>query len=86
VNSTLKNFPVDVMSTCSSLKCPNISDETGDFSKYIYYEILDYIKMTPYLFCFRVPVTARSKAWVSGRSLASIAGSNPAGIMDVFLL
>ena len=31
-------------------------------------------------------VTARSKAWVCGRSLAGIAGSNPAGSMDVRLL
>jgi len=30
-----------------------------------------------------VPVTARSKAWVYGRSLAGIVGSNPAGDMDV---
>ena len=33
-----------------------------------------------------IPVVARSKAWVCGRSLASIAHSNPAGDMDVFLL
>jgi hypothetical protein len=32
--------------------------------------------------CKTIPVTARSKAWVCGRSLASIAGSNPAGSMD----
>ena len=31
-------------------------------------------------------VAARSKAWVCGRSFAGIAGSNPAGRMDVFLL
>ena len=31
-------------------------------------------------------MTARSKAWVCGRSLAVIAGSNPAGIMGVCLL
>ena len=30
-----------------------------------------------------MPVTARSKAWVYGRSLAGIVGSNPAGGMDV---
>ena len=29
------------------------------------------------------PVAARSKAWVCGRSLAVIVGSNPAGGMDV---
>ena len=28
----------------------------------------------------------RSKAWVCSRSLAGIAGLNPAGDMDVFLL
>jgi hypothetical protein len=32
-----------------------------------------------------IPVTARSKAWVYGRSLAGIAGSNLAGGMDVCL-
>jgi hypothetical protein len=31
-------------------------------------------------------VVARSKAWVCGRTLAEIAGSNPAGDMDVCLL
>jgi len=33
-----------------------------------------------------IPVAARSKAWVCGRSLAGIAGSNPVGGMDVCLL
>ena len=33
-----------------------------------------------------VPVAARSKAWVCGRSMFGIAGSNPAGGMDVRLL
>jgi hypothetical protein len=33
-----------------------------------------------------VPVAARSKAWVCGRSLAGISGSNPAGDMEVGLL
>jgi hypothetical protein len=32
------------------------------------------------------PVAARSKAWVYGRSLAAIVGSNPAEGMDVSLL
>jgi len=31
-------------------------------------------------------VTARSKAWVCGRSLAEVVGSNPAEGMDVCLL
>ena len=30
-----------------------------------------------------ISVAARSKAWVYGRSLAGIVGSNPAGGMDV---
>jgi hypothetical protein len=32
------------------------------------------------------PVTAQSKTWVCGRSLAGIAGSNPTDVMDVFLV
>jgi hypothetical protein len=32
-----------------------------------------------------IPVDVRSKAWVSGRSLYGITGSNPAGGMDVCL-
>jgi hypothetical protein len=35
---------------------------------------------------FKIPVAARSKAWVCGRSLAATAGSNPAECMDVCLL
>ena len=31
-----------------------------------------------------IPVAARFKAWVCGRSLAGIVGSNPAGDMDVY--
>jgi hypothetical protein len=30
-----------------------------------------------------IPVAVRSKAWVYGRSLTGIVGSNPAGGMDV---
>jgi hypothetical protein len=33
-----------------------------------------------------IPVATRSKAWACGRSLARIAGSNPSGGMDIFLL
>jgi hypothetical protein len=33
-----------------------------------------------------IPAAARAKAWVCGRSLARIAGSNPAGGMDVSLV
>jgi len=33
-----------------------------------------------------IPVAARPKGWYCSRSLAGIAGSNPAGSMDVCLL
>jgi hypothetical protein len=33
-----------------------------------------------------IPVAARSKAWVFGRSLTGIVGLNPTGVMDVCLL
>ena len=33
-----------------------------------------------------IPVAARSQAWVCGRSLAGITGSNPEGSMDICLL
>jgi hypothetical protein len=36
--------------------------------------------------CRPIPVAALFKAWVCGRSLAGIAGSIPAGGMDVCLL
>jgi hypothetical protein len=34
-------------------------------------------------FVLPIPLAARSEAWVCGRSLAGIVGSNPAGGMDV---
>ena len=39
-----------------------------------------------YFSALPISVAARSKAWVCGRSHAGIAGSNPAGNMDVTLL
>jgi len=30
-----------------------------------------------------IPLTALSEAWFCARSLAGIAGSNPAGVMDI---
>ena len=41
-----------------------------------------------YCYMYVEPTTAaaRSKTWVCGRPLAEIAGSNPAGDTDVFLL
>ena len=41
--------------------------------------------LTPTIFSTPIQVAARSKAWVFGRSLAGITGSNPAGGMDVCL-
>jgi len=37
-------------------------------------------------FCPMPPVAARSKAWVGGRLLTGIVGSNPAGNVNVCLL
>jgi len=42
--------------------------------------VLDYVYTMP-----TIPVAARSKAWVCGRSLAGIVGSNPTGGIDVSL-
>jgi hypothetical protein len=42
--------------------------------------VLDYVYTMP-----TIPVAARSKAWVCGRSLAGIVGSNPARGIDVSL-
>jgi hypothetical protein len=38
-----------------------------------------------YIYCLPIPVTALSKAWVCGHSLAGIVGSNPTWGMDVWL-
>jgi hypothetical protein len=40
------------------------------------------------LVCVLMPieVALRSKAWVCGRSLVAIVGSNPAGVMDASLV
>jgi hypothetical protein len=40
---------------------------------------------TSYNYDLPIPVAARSKAWVCGRLVAGIAGSNPARGMDVCL-
>ena len=48
-------------------------------NKYIYF----FIGLTAFQL---IPVVTRSKTYVCGRWLAGIAGSNPAGGVDVFLL
>ena len=35
--------------------------------------------MTPCIYSMAIPLATRSKAWVYGRSVAGMAGSNPAG-------
>jgi hypothetical protein len=34
----------------------------------------------------QIPMAVRAEAWVCDRSISGIAGSNPAGGVDVFLL
>ena len=55
------------------------------YRKYIYQSC---IKLLSHILKLHqpIPVAERYKAWVCGRSLAGIAGSNPAGGMDVCLL
>jgi hypothetical protein len=62
------------------------------------YNLLEINGLYAYTFSFKVlsagsiktfspiPVAAQSKVWDCGRSLAAIAGSNPAGSMDIFIL
>jgi hypothetical protein len=38
-----------------------------------------------YIILWSIPVAARSKAWVCGRSIAGIVGLNPTGRMDACL-
>jgi hypothetical protein len=47
---------------------------------------ITYIHYISYPYKTPIPVAARFKEWVCGRSLAGIAGSNPAGGMDACLL
>jgi hypothetical protein len=45
-----------------------------------------YISLKKVLYKSPMPVAARSKAWVCGRSVTGIVGSNPVEGMDVCLL
>ena len=49
-------------------------------------EVLRYFVYRPVTNIPPIPVAARSKALVCGRSLGGIAGSNRSGGMDVYLL
>ena len=48
--------------------------------------LLPILLFLPVKFIPKIPAEVRCKAWVCGRSLDGIAGSNPAGGMDVCLL
>jgi hypothetical protein len=47
---------------------------------------MNFVNYVVYTYSLPIPVAARFKATVCGRSLAGISGSNPAGDMDVSLL
>ena len=69
-------YKVSNLESCLCFPCRPF-ESTGSTSDILKY---DPIKTVP------VPVAARSKAWVCGRSPAEIVGSNPTGDMDVCLL
>jgi hypothetical protein len=47
-----------------------------------FYTVYVYLPFV-YMYILPIPVAARSKAWVFGRSLAGVVSSNPVGSMDV---
>ena len=51
-----------------------------------YHVVLSYMFVLLLYVDWSVTVPVRSKAWVFGRPIAGIVGSNPAGGMDVCLL
>ena len=62
----------------------NIADKIPTKFKITVNSLLKFFVSTYY--SLPIPVAERFKAWICGRSLAGIAGSNPAGGMDVCLL
>ena len=60
-------------------------DSATDFLVTVLVSVKVYVNIGECVNIMAIPVSARSKAWVCGRSLAAIAGSNPAGNMDVSL-
>jgi hypothetical protein len=46
----------------------------------------DAVMRNNYYWRWSISLAARSKAWVCGRTLAGIVGSNPAGGVDICLL
>jgi len=84
---------VEVFAEKSEILISKLQKEVGskgfDVFPYITKCTLDIIcgrKFTSAMSYLLVPVTARSKAYVCGRSLAEIAGSNPTVGMDVSML
>ena len=68
--------------------CPSVSQWSSNTSTF--FGIFKNLKCSIFfvVYCVNKPilVAVRSTAWVFGRSLAGIVGSNPAGGMDVCLL
>ena len=67
--------PYKVFRTCL-VRSRQVILQLGERSNYTAYQLT--IPVLP----LAIPVAARSKPWVCGRSLAEIAGSNPAGDTD----
>jgi len=61
-----------------------LSYDVGTWTSTITLDVFDFDQ--PNILQGPILVIARSKVWVCGRSLAGIAGSNPAGSGDVFLV
>jgi hypothetical protein len=67
----------DVQDVLHHSTCTSPYNYVGSVMEQILYIIWEYSPL---------PLAARSKAWVCGRSPAEIAGSNPTSGMDVCLL
>jgi len=65
---------------------PIEEEEESDTPRYDLHFFHKYFLLLSSHFIALIPVSARSKAWVCGRSPAAIAGSNSTGGMDVYLL
>ena len=61
-------------------------DSVTEFLVTVLVSVKVYVNNGDYVNIMAILVSARSKAWVCGRSLAGIVGSNPAASMDVWVL
>ena len=73
MNNKLTEYPIAFVSVHSGQSIDNEENINNDFSKLIIYLLL-----FPYIYEMPVPVAARSKAWVCGRSPAKIVRLSPA--------